>query len=233
MPDHDCTTNRSTSAFPAGTLDAPRRRQLLKGLMIPPVAAVAGCTLPGDDGPADPLVEDLEPGETTGYPGAMRFGERYAMTIRRAADGHETVRGRFDGADRILSFPAADGGNPVTTYLVDGDGYLQTADQCIAYPDLGGALDSVAAVNADSASAGLGEPELTVTDRVTRGARPMLVFERTHRGREEAQADVTYLVDDETRYPHRIETGTTVVEYGSWGEVGPIQPPAADCHRGR
>jgi hypothetical protein len=40
---------------------------------------------------------------------------------------------------------------------------------------------------------------------------------------------MTYYVDAETRYPRRLETGATVVDYRSWGDVEPITVSDLDC----
>lgn len=218
------TTDASGHTPPRAGAVSPRRRQFLKGLAIPPAAtALAGCSSIGSDGD-DPIVENLEPGDSTGFPGAVRFGDRYAMEVTREADGAQTLTGRFHGENRVLQFDGADG-DAVQSYVVDGDGYVVTAGQCIAYPDAAVGLESVAAVDAGAASDTGADPELTVIDRTTIEGRDVLVLEPASGG----ETGVRYYVDDETRYLRRIETGTTTVDYHSWNEVEPIEPPDADC----
>ena len=45
--------------------------------------------------------------------------------------------------------------------------------------------------------------------------------------REDTQP--TYHVDVETGYLRRVETGTAVIEYGSWGSVRPVTAPDREC----
>jgi hypothetical protein len=213
---------------PSETGAAARRRQFIKGIAIPPTAAaLAGCSRVGiGDDPSDPIVEDLQPGDETGFPGAIRFGERYAMEMTRGSDGTKTLSGRFHHADRVIEFGGD--GNAVTSYVVDGDGYVVTADDCIEYPGITAELQSVAEID-DRASEAASDPELTVTGRTTIDGREMLVLEPASGAPAENEQALTYYADEETRYLRRIETGTTTVDYHSWNEVEPIETPEMDC----
>lgn len=207
---------------------SPRRRQFLKGLAITPaVAGAAGCSLVSE-GAEDPIVEDLERGESTGYSGAFRFGQRYAMTVTRGAEGTRRLRGRFHHADRFLEFE--DGaGNAVRSYLVDGGGYVVRAGDCIEYPDLAAGLESVAGVSGqDRADRGT-DPRLTLSGRTTIDGQAVLVFELPPGELADGDPSVTYYADEETRYLRRLETETTTVDYHSWNAIDPIQPPDMDC----
>lgn len=209
---------------------SPRRRQFLKRLAITPaVAGAAGCSLVSEGG-EDPIVEDLEPGDTTGYPGAIRFAERYAMAVTRGAEGTRTLRGRFYHADRFLEFEDGEG-NAVESYVVDGDGYVVTAGECIEYPDLAAGLESVAGVSGQERADGATDPQLTVSGRTTIDGQEMLVFELPPGELADGGPSVTYYVDEATRYLRRLETGTTTVDYHSWNAVDPIQPPDLECRR--
>lgn len=204
-----------------------RRRQFLKTLAVPPaVSALAGCSLLADDA-TDAIVEDLEPGDTTGYPGALRFGDRYAMEVKHGGDGTTTLVGRFHHTDRLLRY--TDGGNVVKAYVVGGDGYLVTGGKCIRYPDLAAGLESVVAVTTEPASDDVSDPTLAVTGRTPIDGAEMLVLERSPGDASEDEPRMTYYVDVETRYLRRIETATAVVDYHSWNEVGPIDAPDVDC----
>lgn len=195
------------------------------------MAALAGCSFGVDD--SDPIVEDLQPGDTTGYPGAIRFSDRYEMAVTRRADGTTTMSGLFYHTDRVLRLANGGDGTEVTYYLVDGDGYVVTGDACTAYPDLAAGLESVTSVDAPE-SPGSGSdseraPELTVTDRTTTDGRAVLVLELPADELSDVEQSVTYYVDEETRYLRRIETETAIVEYHSWNDVEPIDPPDMAC----
>lgn len=191
------------------------------------MAGAAGCSLVSE-GEQDPIVEDLEPGDTTGYPGALRFGARYAMAVTHGAEGTRTLRGRFHHADRFLEFEDGEG-TAVESYVVDGDGYVVTAGECIEYPDLAAGLQSVAEVNGQKGADGASDPQLTVSGRTTIDGQAMLVFDLPPSELAEGGPSVTYYADAETRYLRRLETGTTTVDYHSWNAVDPIQPPDLDC----
>lgn len=215
---------------PASGTTSPGRRQVLRRLAVPPtVAALAGCSSAGEE-PDDPIVEDLAPGDTTGYPGAMRFGDRYAMEVTEGGDGTRRLSGRFHGEDRVVEF-ADDAGNAVRSYVVDGDGYVVTGGECVAYPGLAAGLESVSGVDPSSVPDGASDPELAVTGRTTVDGSEMLVLERSSGESNEGQPAVSYYVDAETRYLRRIETGTTVVDYHSWDAVDPIEAPDVDCRQ--
>lgn len=227
MHENDAPDADATEPSPPGAPVSPRRRRFLGALAAPPtMAALAGCSF-GGGGDTDSLVADLEPGDTAGYPGAVRFGNRYAMTVTRGTDGEPTLSGRFHDRDRVLRFE--NDGNVVESYLVDGDGYVVTEGRCVEYPDLGAGLESVVEVDADHAPAAAKDPELTVTGRTTIDGREMLVLERSSGELAANEPSVTYYVDDETRYLRRIETETAVIGYDSWNEVDPIRIPDLDC----
>ena len=226
--------NNSTdadTATPHDTGAGSCRRQFLKEIAIPPAAAaLAGCSQVGiGDDAADRIVEDLEPGDSTEFPGAIRFDDRYAMDVTRGDDGMETLFGRFHQKDHVIEATDAGGGNAVVSYVVDGDGYVVTDGECIEYPDVAAGFESIASIDDGNASDAAGTPELTVTETATIDGSAMLVFEPASGGPAESEPEVTYYVDEETRYLRRIETGTTTVEYHSWNDVEPIEAPAQNC----
>lgn len=203
-----------------GEATATRRRRVLAAMAAGATApALAGCSGLGDD---DPVVEDLEPGDTTGYGGAIRFGDAYAMSVTRVADGSTTLVGRFSGADRYLRQERADGS--IESYLVDGVGYVVEDADCTRYPDLDAGVRSVGSVADDSGARDDQPSRLTVTDRDTIDDRAALVLEA-----DRDDASLTYYVDEETRRLRRLETPTTVVAYRSWNDVDPIEAPDGDC----
>lgn len=232
MRENDTTDARAVDSPETGVA-SPRRRQLLKGMAIPPtVAALAGCARfgVGRDG-SDAIVEDLEPGDVTGFPGAIRFGDRYAMEVSRGADGTKVLSGRFHHADRVLEFADDGEGNAVTSYVVDGDGYVVTAGECIEYPDVAAALDSVAGFDRGNASTATSTPEVTVTGKTTIDGRETLVFEPAQGAPADTDQRATYYADVETRYLRRIEAGSVTVDYYAWTEAEPIEAPAGDCRQ--
>lgn len=96
MRENDTADVNATAPPTSGVSVSPRRWQFLGMLAAPPMmAALAGCSFAGDD-VADSIVENLEPGDTTGYPGAVRFGNRYAMEVpvRNSVVNTEDIRSR-------------------------------------------------------------------------------------------------------------------------------------------
>ncbi len=218
----DASARRSSAGgHRAGRGPDARRRQFLRAWAVPAAAtAVAGCS--AIDGNEDPLVDDLEPGDTTGYGGAIRFGDAYAMTVTDAASGTTTMAGRFDGPDRYLRYD--EDGTTVESYLVDGDGYVLADGECTRYPELDAGLQSVESVTRRRSDGDSADPGVTVTGRADLDGRRMLVLEPT-----DGETAATYHVDEESRYLRRVETAATVVDYRGWGEVGAIDPPDVDC----
>ena len=204
---------------------SPRRRQFLRGLTVPPVAAAtAGCSVLGSGD--DAIVEDLEPGDRTGYGGAIRFAESYAMETTWGGNATDAA-GRFHGADRHLRFGT--GERAVESYLVDGTGYVVADGECTEYPDLDEGLRSVGSVAPETGD--LADPQLTVVGTDTVDGRPMLVLELPASEQGDADSAVTYYVDQETRHLRRLATASSTVEYRSWGEIDAIEPPDVDCRR--
>lgn len=203
-------------------------------MAIPPAAAaLAGCSRFGIGGVAsDPIVEDLKEGDVTGFPGAVRFDDRYAMEVARGTDSARGLSGRFHRADRVLEFAAGRDGKPVTAYVVDGDRYVVTAGECIEYPGVASGPESVAGFDSGDASTGADDAELAVTGETTVDERETLVFEPVEGAPAETEQPVTYYADAETRYLRRIEAGVVTVDYHSWTGVEPIEAPTGDCRQG-
>lgn len=235
------------------------RRRFLQALSASAVSAsVAGCgQLELGAGDRAPL-RDLEPGDRTDYPGAFRFGDTYRMRVTRPGDGTPLTTARFDGEDRYLRLPRGDAEPAVESYIVDGDGYVVVDGECTSYPDVDSGTDALASV-AEQPGSDTGTPELEVTGTASLDGREMLVLtvpaaeiatptppgtadgagaDGTSTGTSDgsqsrtsaaAHGELTYYVDAETRYPRRLETAATVVDYRSWGDVEPITVPNLDC----
>lgn len=236
-----------------------RRRSVLKTLSLPPLAmALAGC--PDDNDPFAPEApgtggppENLSPGATLAFEEAVRGGRSYELSVSvGAGDGETTLTGRVDGNDQYIR--TGQGDAATETYLVDGQGYLVTGDQCVQYEvGVGGERPPGEADREDSASM-----DLRLVERTTVDGRETYRFEPTGDGRTVTRStgtvpgttapatdanepgatavtpvredtQPTYYVDVETGYLRRIDTGTAVVEYGSWGAVPPVTPPGREC----
>jgi hypothetical protein len=257
--DAEPTSSRATDAGSAGiaaTAVADRRR-FLQALSASAVStSVAGCGQL-DLGGGTPL-DDLSPGDRTDYSGAFRFGDAYRMRVTRPGDGAPLTVARFDGDDRYLRLPENGAEPAVESYIVDGDGYVVVDGDCTRYPDVDSGTEALASV-AEQPGGDTGTPELEVTETTSLDGREMLVLTvpaadvaagtpsgpadgpgsgqnrtRTRDGNEDeasmgTHGRMTYYVDAETRYPRRLETGATVVDYRSWGDVEPITVPDLDC----
>lgn len=247
-----------------------RRRSVLKTLSLPPLAmALAGCPddndpfAPGAPGTGGPP-EDLSPGATLAFEEAVRGGRSYELSVSvGAGEGETTLTGRVDGNNQYVRTEQGEGATE--TYLVDGQGYLVTGDQCVQYEaGVGGQRPPGGTDSETSASM-----DLRLVERATVDGRETYRFEpagdwgaATRTGgtatattaptdagesgatgpttdtdepgatartpvREDTQP--TYHVDVETGYLRRVETGTTVIEYGSWGSVRPVTAPDREC----
>jgi len=221
------TATGSRTGDSSGAGPAARRREFLTAWAAPAAAtAMAGCAGLGDGG--TPLVEDREPGDVTSFGGAMRFGEAYAMTVTATATGETTLTARFDGSNRYLRYD--EDGTTVESFLVDGEGYTVVDGDCTRYPDLDAgrrAVESVAEPEGATVST-----QVAVTGRTEVEGRSVVVFEPDESA-STADTDVgssaTYYVDEASRYPSRIETAASVVEYRDWNAVAAVEPPDGDC----
>lgn len=209
------------------------RRQFLKTISLPPVAvALAGCPLGGSsDGEATTgtfTPPDLSEGDSTRFEETIRFGDAYAMVLERTGeDGTEiAVSGRFQGADHHLEIDLAD--STTETYVVDGDTYFVADGTCTRYPGVAsvpGDVGAVGVVPEDPSD----YPELTFRGSVTRAGEEFLQLVLPADALEGFEDPLTYYVDPTTYYLRRLETAAVAVDYHSWGEVDPIEPPAMDC----
>lgn len=228
------TGRRQPTAAGPATPPSANRRQLLKAVSVPPLAAaLAGCPLGGSgdgDGTTPPAFTppDLSEGDTAGFDETIRFGDAYAMGLERTGeDGTEiAVSGLFHGADHHLQVDLADG--RTETYVVDGDSYFVADGTCTRYPGVASVPGDAGAAS-DVAEDPSDYPELTFRGTVTRSGEEfheLVLPASALEGYEEA---LTYHVDASTYYLRRLETAAVTVDYHSWGEVDPIEPPAMDC----
>jgi hypothetical protein len=206
---------------------------------------------PGDSPPGRPD-DELAVGDEVAVSDVLRFPAAYRFTVTTDANDAEanagaTVSGRVDGADLAVTTTAA--GGQVETVVADGTLYVLADDTCRAYPD---ALDASEQTRGRFGKPPRGnpDPKAEVVDRVTLDGRETLVLELAYRPpelpdparearrehaegvgveRQRRRPTVTYLVDVETGYLRRLATTTTTVDYHSWGDVAPVDPPAVDC----
>lgn len=238
-----------------------RRRSVLKTLSLPPLAmALAGCPddndpfAPGAPGTGGPPA-DLSTGATLAFEEAVRGGRSYELSVTvGAGEGETTLTGRVDGNNQYVRTEQADAATE--TYLVDGQGYLVTGDHCIQYEAGAGGGQPPGGTDSE----GSASVDLRLVERTTIDGRETYRFEpagdwgtgtraagnasattapTTDAGepgataatpaREDSQP--AYYVDAETGYLRRVETGTAVIEYGSWGSVRPVTAPDRECQQ--
>lgn len=204
------------------------RRRLLASVSVAPIAvSLAGCQadVSGEEGRTVP---EIEPGDTVPLGDAVRFGKSYAMAVTLRSGSGETreVIGRFHGDDHFVR--TSSGVVETESYIVDGTGYLLVDGECTEYPELDTAVDGIVEVS-DDRPAQVGPMELAVTGTETIKGRKAYRLESTEGRGVSVEEPVTYFVDADTRHIRRIELGNTAVDYHSWNEVDPVEPPDMDC----
>ncbi|MEF8886548.1 MAG: hypothetical protein V5A30_01985 [Haloarculaceae archaeon] len=146
-------------------------------------------------------------------------GQGYLVTGDRCVryevgDGGGRPPGGADGEDsasmdlRLVERTTVDGRE---TYRFEPTGERMTATRTAGNESRAAAATDAAASGTTAPATGTGEPETTAATPAGDGGQP------------------TYYVDVETGYLRRTETGTAVVEYGSWGSVQPVTPPDREC----
>lgn len=97
------------------------------------------------------------------------------------------------------------------TYRFEPTGEQMTATRTAGNESGTTAATDAAASGTTAPATGAGESETMAATPARDGGQP------------------TYYVDVETGYLRRVETGTAVVEYGSWGAVQPVTAPDREC----
>lgn len=212
------------------------RRQLLTGGLSVLVASQAGCLGNGGGPQATPTPPPQtpapEPATPTSTPMAPVFGEAVSIADSFAFEitAHYqdlAVSGRQYQDDHYHDIRLQ--GQSVEEYVVDGTEYVVTQGLCVTDPGAGNDptsdLELVGTDPATHESAVAGNAEVTPVETTTLDGASVYVYEVTLDG-----VDTRYFVDVETGFLRRFEMqapeGDIVVEYHSWGEVNPIDPPS-------
>jgi hypothetical protein len=240
--DHDHSEVSTETSLPATadrgssapTDPATRRRSLLKTLSVPPlVAALAGCpSMDTDSSTDDEQTEGGEPrpdvseGEAISFGDAVRFADSYEIQVRTLAGDDQpgvTMTGRVHEGDQYVR--TEQGETTTESYLVDGQGYVVTGEDCFTYPTDVASLDGDTEP-AESGDARDSQSEVTLLERTVIDGTEVDRYER----RDPEQGDtVRYDVAAETGYLRRVRTGSAVIEYSAWGGADPVTPPDVEC----
>lgn len=242
--DHDHSEVTTETSLPAAaeqessasTTPATRRRSLLKTLSVPPlVAALAGCpSMDTDSSTDDEQTEGGEPrpdvseGEAISFGDAVRLANSYEIQVRTLTGDDQpgvTMTGRVHEGDQYVR--TEQGETTTESYLVDGQGYVVTGEDCFTYPTDAASLDGDTEP-AESGDAPDSQPEVTLLERTVIDGTEVDRYERRDRGTEQGDT-VRYDVAAETGYLRRMRTGSAVIEYSAWGGADPVTPPDVEC----
>ncbi|MEY7850333.1 hypothetical protein AB7C87_14175 [Natrarchaeobius sp. A-rgal3] len=167
-------------------------------------------------------------GETTF--GDIEFANSYAITMRFSeldgTEGEVEMNGRFYQGDYYQEMTVD--GRVMETYLVDGDDYVVTDEMCMKNPapeadpaEDAGPSENAYVENHEDRAGEHANVEAVGTDTID--GEEMYVFEI-----DESET-ITYYVSTETGYLRRIEIEAGTIDYHSWGEIDPIDPPEMEC----
>lgn len=170
------------------------------------------------DGEGD--VEDVSFAET------VEAEDSYAFETE-GGEGAEAVAstGRIDGENMYVAIEES--GGTVEMYIVEGETYLVEGEECMVLPGTGEEFDQEDVEDPEAEAEA--QPDVEASGRDTIDGEEVHVFELS--GEEAAQydEDVTYYVSVETGYIRRIETGSSVTDFHSWGDVEPVEAPEMEC----
>jgi len=228
-----------------------RRRFVLAAAAALPLAGCGADEKPSDDsettetgtptddpsgGRTDTATDDEsgESAETTEESGpklsdVVRFEPSYAMEIT-LDDREQVIAVRYHDGDTYTRTEAD--GRTVESHSVDGNTYT-------VFPDEGRCLENAGDDQVPSGDSQVdperyesdaeADPEITAAGRTTLDGEETYVFALPTEGSNDYDEDVTYYVSVETGYLRRIEFAEGVVDYHSWGEVDPVEPPEMEC----
>lgn len=189
-----------------------------------------------DDDDEDEDGEDAaDTDDETDEADVVQFG-----TVTQFADAFEfeletvTEEGEFRGHGRIHganSYWQMEGNGQVTEmYLVDGDHYFVDGDECILLPaQEAEAQEDVETDLEDHETEVEQHPTLEPVGTETIDGEETYVFELSADEATTHEGPITYYVSVETGYLRRIEHETMTMDFHSWGEADPIEPPEMDC----
>lgn len=153
----------------------------------------------------------------------VEFENNYRFSVSIPEMG-SPITGAFDDGNFFSVVTA--GGEPVTTYVIEGMTYIVADGSCTQVPGSEGGvsgmnLESLAdadTVEQDVIGSGSASPVPSGTATID-GAR-MYVYEL-----EDEDTTATYYIDVESPRLRRVETQGTVIDYTDWGAVEPITAP--------
>lgn len=227
----------------SGTADHARRvgrRWVLQAIGATGVVALAGCL--GDESGSggasgDPNGDESGAnggnggGETSALFGqSARFADSYAFEMRSLETG-ETLgwSGRVDGEDSYMRMEEDSG--VMEFYSVGDEAYFVQDGGCFVTSP--GEAEEVEEAEEPDIGAHEGEaeahPGLEAVGRDTIDGEEVYVFELSASEATEHDDAVTYYVSVETGYLRRVEDGTAVMDFHSWGDVDPVEPPDMEC----
>jgi hypothetical protein len=231
-------------------MDTTTRRQFLCACASGAVAALAGCSGDGDDGTdgADGTdgPDGSEPTEdgSTGTPvdgtsgdgssallgETASFPDSYALTATTSASG-ETIElsGRVHQGNMYWEFQRQ--GQQMEWYVVDGESYFVTGGQCFRGGMMQQGLDREAVDPDRFAEQADAYPDVEPAGRDTIDGEEVLVYEVSAGGTTGSERTVTYYVLADSGYPRRIEADSIRMDFSSWGEADPVEPPDANCQQ--
>jgi hypothetical protein len=179
-----------------------------------------------DDGSADDSTDDGSDDGTGQEPPTLgevfQWGESFVaeMTLEGQTVGQVTIRS--NGGNYRQTLETEDGTFEI--YSVDGDTYLVQGGSCILNP--GGQVpepdDSINPRDEDAVTSG--QYDISPAGRGTIDGEEMYRYEYSSEGET-----VTLYVSVQTGYLRRVEFDQGTIDYHSWGEVDPIEPPDMEC----
>lgn len=177
-----------------------------------------------DDGDEDEEEGDAQFGE------AVRTSDSYAYEMALEMDG-EPVEwiGRVHGEDSYMRLEGDEG--VMETYVIGDESYWVEGDECFLMSD-GVAHENPEAKDLedpDLEDDTEDHPELESAGTDEIDGEPVYVFELSAEEDAGIDEDTTYYVSAETGYIRRIELEDGVMDFHSWGEVDPIEPPDMEC----
>jgi len=136
-----------------------------------------------------------------------------------SGSGEATVR--VNGGNYYQTFEVEEGTFEI--YSVDGDLYLVQEGRCFKNPGQG-IPQTGTGVDPKDEEQVTGNPDVTPSGRDTIDGEEVYVYEYSQQGEA-----FTLYVSVDTGRPVRAEFSQGQIDYHSWGEVDPIEPPDIDC----
>lgn len=142
------------------------------------------------------------------------------MTLEGQTVGQVTIRS--NGGNYRQTLETEEGTFEI--YSVDGDTYLVQESSCVLNPGSQVPEPDDSINPRDEEAVTSGQYDLSPAGRGTIDGEEMYVYEYTSEGQT-----VTLSVSVQTGYLRRVEFDQGRIDYHSWGEVDPIEPPDREC----